>query len=252
MGDIQPSQEVVTFLNEHGIDSLEKVQMLLGPNLYAIIPISILESKELTANAKLLYAEVMALSKKSGRCFATNEYLATRLGLSPRTIPALLQELNGCGILHSDVKRNSKGTYRNITVSFFGDEGHRSFARGGIAIPRGQKRNRQREIEKERDSVKTPPPPFVLQEEIRSLKISPQRHIQLIGEYLEESGFHAQTKKAFEVGWRRHLKDAVSLSAFEDTQIGRATDYANKEYKKIGWNLGTLVKIITSNLYAKR
>ena len=115
--------------------------------LFAIIPIEILERKDLSANSKLLYAEIMALSKKSGKCYATNEHLAEILGLSKRSVPQLLKELSGTGLVVVSIKRDERGTYRNITVSCFNEGGHQSLTRGGIVKERGQKRNRQREID---------------------------------------------------------------------------------------------------------
>ena len=104
----------------------------LGRNespIFAVIPISILENRTLSANSKLLYAEVMALTKRSGKCYATNEHLANMLGLSKRTIPDLLKELQGNGLIIVDVQRSNEGTYRNITVSFFSEGGIRQRAR---------------------------------------------------------------------------------------------------------------------------
>ena len=92
--------------------------------IFAIIPISVLEDKELSANAKLLYGEILALSKKSGKCYATNEYLALKIGLKRKTIPNLLKELSNKGLLKIDIQRNDKGTYRNIGVSLFRDGGY--------------------------------------------------------------------------------------------------------------------------------
>lgn len=138
------------------IQQAYKAGLEIGRNespIFAIIPMSILENAELSANAKLLYAEITALSKKSGKCYATNEHLGRVLGLSGRSIPPLIKELSGCGLVIVDIKRNKEGTYRNILVSYFNDGGHRSIARGGIVRERGQKRNRQsRNIQKENTS----------------------------------------------------------------------------------------------------
>ena len=147
--------EIAEFLISKGIYTLEQVKELLEPNFYAIIPISILEKKSISANAKLLYAEIMALSKKSGKCFATNEYLADRMGLSKRTVPSLLKELRDDLLIQVSIKRNKDGTYRDITVSLIGDGGARRRAIRGIAKKRGQKRNRQREINKENKELAT-------------------------------------------------------------------------------------------------
>lgn len=85
--------------------------------------------------------------------------------------------------------------------------------------------------------------PFDLKEEIEKLKISKQRHIQLIGEYLEEKKIKLDNKKQFDKAVSRHLRDAVDLAAFSDEQIGQATLKAEKEYPQ--YTLGTLVKILT-------
>ena len=108
--------QIAEFLISKGIYNLERVKELLEPSFYAVVPISILEKKTISANAKLLYAEIMALSKKSGKCFATNEYLAERLGLSKKTIPSLLKELKDDLLIQVKIIRNRDGTYRNITL----------------------------------------------------------------------------------------------------------------------------------------
>ena len=152
-----PEVQIAEYLISRGIHSVEQVEELLEPNFYAVIPISILEKKNISANAKLLFAEIMALSKKSGRCYATNEYLAERMGLSKRTIPKLLKELRNDLLIQISIKRNSDGTYRDITLSLIGEGGCRRTTRGGIAKLRGQKRYRQIDIDKEKKSSSKKP-----------------------------------------------------------------------------------------------
>ena len=99
-----------------------KAGLSVGRNespLYAIIPMSILEDTSLSANSKILYAEIMALAKKTGKCYATNKHLAERIGLKTRSIPRLVRELSGNGLVITNITRTKDGTYRNITVSFF-------------------------------------------------------------------------------------------------------------------------------------
>jgi len=148
--------QIAEFLISKGVSTLEQVKSLLEPNFFAIIPINILEKRNLSANAKLLYAEIVALSKKSGKCFATNEYLAERLGLSKRSIPTLLKELKKERLIKISINRNNKGTFRNIVLKLYNDRGgasqnndggYRRTTMGGIANERGQNRNRQREID---------------------------------------------------------------------------------------------------------
>jgi len=139
--------EILGFLAEHNIFGVEQLEELLEPTFFAIIPLEILEDINLSANSKLLYAEICALSRRSGKCFATNEYIAKRLGLSKRTIPTLLKELKERELISVHIKAHSGGTFRDIRVSFNNDGGGRQRARGGIAKERGHNRNRQREID---------------------------------------------------------------------------------------------------------
>lgn len=110
--------EVSEYLISMGVTTLEQVTELFEPSPYAVIPLKILESTNLSPSAKLLYTEITALSKKSGICFATNKYLGERLALSGRTIPALLRELKADGLIEVDVDRSDNGTYRNIRVRY--------------------------------------------------------------------------------------------------------------------------------------
>ena len=53
---------------------------------YSVIPATILYNKELKANEKLLYAIINSLINKEWYCFATNEYLAKKLGVHRKTV----------------------------------------------------------------------------------------------------------------------------------------------------------------------
>src|SRR3990170_1032955 len=59
--------QMTDLLKETGIFTIEQLKELLEPNYFAIIPIDILEKRTISSNAKLLYAEVLALSRKSGK-----------------------------------------------------------------------------------------------------------------------------------------------------------------------------------------
>ena len=87
------------------------------------------------------------------------------------------------------------------------------------------------------------PVPFVLSEELGKLKTDKKRHIQLIGEYLEEKKIPLHSKDEIQEAIKRHTRAAVSLSKFTDDRIGWATGKAEKDYPE--YTLETLIKILT-------
>ena len=63
------------------------------PNYYAIIPASVRYDTKITANEKLLYAEITALCNIGGKCFASNEYFSILYNVSIRSIQLWLKNL---------------------------------------------------------------------------------------------------------------------------------------------------------------
>ena len=214
--------------------------------LFAIIPMAIMENKSLSANAKLLYGEIIALSKKSGLCYATNEHLGNVLGLKRESIPKLLKELSGNGFIIIDIQRNKKGTYRNITVSFFNDGGYGNIARGGMADQRGQKRNRQiRNIKKDiaKNSFREESQVFSFDQWLGGVIANKQPHIALIGRYLKYKNAQLASKKVANDEIKRWVKDARYLADFSEERIQKTIKKVESKYPDM-WNLSTVRKEI--------
>ena len=70
-----------------------------NPNYYAILPANIRYHSSLTANEKILYAEITALASKEGYCWATNKYFASLYGVSPRTITRWISKMHDLGFI---------------------------------------------------------------------------------------------------------------------------------------------------------
>jgi hypothetical protein len=94
------------------------------PNYYAIISAEVRYDKNLTANAKLLYAEITALLNMNGECFATNKYFSNLYGKSVVTISKWVGELISNGYISSSY------TYKGGTKEI--DRRYLSILKGGI------------------------------------------------------------------------------------------------------------------------
>ena len=79
---------------------------------YSVIPATVLYNKELRANEKLLYAIITSLACKEGYCFASNEYLAEKLGVNRKTVSSWITHLEEKKIIIQDMK------VENIQMNF--------------------------------------------------------------------------------------------------------------------------------------
>jgi hypothetical protein len=88
------------------------LENLERPNYYAIITAEVRYSREITANAKLLYAEITALANKSGKCWASNKYFAELYGVQPTRISEWVKQLEAAGFVSTKI---NSGGLRAIT-----------------------------------------------------------------------------------------------------------------------------------------
>ena len=74
------------------------------PNYYAVIPAEVRYNKNLTPNAKLLYAEITALCRMNGKCIASTQYFCKVYEVSRVSIQNWLKLLEDNGYITRDVK----------------------------------------------------------------------------------------------------------------------------------------------------
>jgi hypothetical protein len=84
------------------------------PSYYAIIPADVRYNKKLSANAKLLYAEITALTNKNSYCWATNKYFGDLYGLSKDRISHLVSDLVDQKLIHVEI---TDKVYRKIYLT---------------------------------------------------------------------------------------------------------------------------------------
>lgn len=69
------------------------------PAYWAVLPAQVRYDAQLPAAAKLIYAEISALTEKTGFCFASNEYLTSLFQISERTLQRHLNALRDRGYI---------------------------------------------------------------------------------------------------------------------------------------------------------
>ena len=136
------------------------------PGYIAVLPSPVRYDTRLPASAKLLYAEISALSDSYGYAWAANDYFARLFGISERTVIRLINAREAAGYLYSE---NGGTTKRRLWCNL----NHPAFP--GYAPPRTDKNvtgtdknvtgtdknvtaiyNRREEQKKETDPPKAP------------------------------------------------------------------------------------------------
>lgn len=85
------------------------------PTYYAILDADVRYDAELSANAKLLYAEITALSNKTGQCWANNKYFAELYSVHAQTISTWITQLELRGYIAVWVEKE-QGNQRIIQI----------------------------------------------------------------------------------------------------------------------------------------
>jgi hypothetical protein len=70
----------------------------MKPNYYAVIPAEVRYNEKLTANSKLLYGELTALSNKTGISWAQNKYFAELYSVDTKTVSRWITTAPGGGL----------------------------------------------------------------------------------------------------------------------------------------------------------
>lgn len=78
----------------------------LEANYYSILSASVRYDKRLTPNAKLLYAEITALTNQLGFCYANNRYFVKLYKVSTQSINSWLKQLEKYGYIKRHIYRD--------------------------------------------------------------------------------------------------------------------------------------------------
>lgn len=109
------------------------------PNYYSILPADVRYNENLTANEKLLYSEITALTYATGECWAGNEYFARLYKITPQSASRMIKHLKENGLIEVELirKENSNEIEKRI-IRLIGInknvKGYKQFCYGGINI----------------------------------------------------------------------------------------------------------------------
>lgn len=120
----------------------------MKPNYYAIIPAEVRYNEKLTANSKLLYGELTALSNKTGISWAQNKYFAELYSVDTKTVSRWIKQLQEEGFIKIKMeydKQTKQVTKRLIKISTLG--GGDKIVQGGQKDPQGGDKNVQDNID---------------------------------------------------------------------------------------------------------
>lgn len=78
-------------------------------DFWLIVPPPISDSKLITHREKVLIGIIYGLMSKRGYCYASNEWIADKMGDSKRTIQSIIASLCEKGVLRVELVKNEKG-----------------------------------------------------------------------------------------------------------------------------------------------
>jgi len=88
-------------------------------SFWVVIPHYVLSDPHITAGDKILYGELSSLTRKDGRCYATNSHFIEVLAMSERSVRNGLNRLQDAGYIQVETKHSKngkKGTWRTIRL----------------------------------------------------------------------------------------------------------------------------------------
>jgi len=104
---------------------------------YAVLPASVRYDVKICPNAKLLFAEVTALSNEKGYCWATNNYFAALYEVTAKTVSRWVSQLTEHGYIYVEIDQ-AAGNQRRIYIF--------------EVLPGGMDKNVHRGMDKKEDS----------------------------------------------------------------------------------------------------
>lgn len=198
----------------------------MKPNYYAIIPADVRYNNELTANSKLLFGEITALSSKKGVCWASNKYFAELYQVDKKTVSRWIKQLQDNGFISTimEYDKETKLVIKRsikITTAYPMDKN----VQGGQKDPQGGDKNVQVNIyNNNNNNIKNNTPTFKKVSDFKEIYIKAYDHIK----ELFPPEFHAKdtTEK---IKWLNVIRLADEIDKINPRQLYYIIQEANKD-----------------------
>ena len=103
--------------------------------LYYILPREIFDAKNIKSFDKILYTQILALTKKYGYCFATNHYFSKTHSVCKKTISNSISNLKKAGYIEVEfIANNNNCEKRKIYITSKGVENKLYLGREQVSI----------------------------------------------------------------------------------------------------------------------
>jgi len=230
-------------------------------NYFYIIPAVLVEAGDLTK--AVLYGAITSLVNTEGFCWASNEYLAKKIGRKNKSIISkYLSELQNEGWIIIELNKGignkrkiwlrgimkKQKTYNEKTEEGYNEKTEESSITESninkyIAPPFGDA-----SVKIEKSPKRSENEPVNIQEFTDSMRKSKRGALHLIAEWAETIRPNFSTYGQWQVFMKRNLRPATELEVFTKEQIDKAYSQINEDSKdgeKFKPTLETIIKYLT-------
>ena len=179
-------------------------------NFYAVIPVYILQDKELTQTAKLLYGQISALTNKEGYCWASNSYFAELFDCSKDTISRNINLLIKKGYIKGTIEKKN-GNLRKLYLTI-GKNTDTPIRKNTDTYPQkyGYNNNKKNNISLSKDKERSVSP-----EELGFIEPKKSNsYLKVIFKYAEAKGIEFRNTKEKQSFIKRNVRTAKLLEGY--------------------------------------
>lgn len=210
----------------------------------------------------LVYFSLCRYANKDQEAWPAQETIATKLGISVRSVREGLKRLKEINIIDVDRERTEKGKWlNNIYILLDKSQWKQPEAARDLWISQRQKTTKTRGSQrptkethiKETHNMSDKPTDWNLEKEIEKLKQDKRRHIQIIGLWIKEMNFRPENKEQIQSIINRNLRPANLLKGYKDEDIiNTIKTLKNTDYLHGHFGIETITKYIDSIVANKK